>query len=203
MGPSVGAPERVFALVLAAGESRRLGQPKQLLDLGGKPLVVHAVEHALAAGVDGVVVVIGSHASEVELALRGYPVYRIFNPHFAQGQGASLAAGVRAMPSTVDAVLVLLGDEPGVPPEAIGAVIARWRESHAPAVVARYGGQQGHPVLFDRSLFFELASLEGDTGGRDILRALGDLVEGVEVAGEPPSDVDTEEDWERLQDEWA
>jgi molybdenum cofactor cytidylyltransferase len=199
----VGAPERVFVLVLAAGESRRLGQPKQLLDLAGKPLVVHAVEHALAAEVDGVVVVIGSHASEVELALRGYPVYRVFNPHFAEGQGSSLAAGVRAMPSTVDAVVVVLGDVPGISPEAIGAVVARWRDRHPPAVVARYGTQRGHPVLFDRSVFFELASLDADTGGRDLLRALGDLVEEVALPGEMPSDVDTEEDWERLQQEWA
>jgi molybdenum cofactor cytidylyltransferase len=196
-------PERVFVLVLAAGESRRMGQPKQLLDLAGTPLVAHAVEHALAAAVDGVVVVIGSHASEVELALRGYPVYRVFNPHFAQGQGASLAAGVRAMPSTVDAVVVILGDVPAISPEAIDAVVKRWRETHAPAVMTRYGQHRGHPVLFDRSVFFELASLDADTGGRDVLRALGDLVEVVDLPGEMPPDVDTEEDWERLQDAWS
>lgn len=196
-------PERVFVLVLAAGESRRMGQPKQLLDLAGRPLVVHAVERALAAAVDGVVVVIGSHASEVELALRGYPVYRVFNPHFAQGQGASLAAGIRALPSTVDAVVVILGDVPAISSEAIGAVAARWRETHAPAVMARYDERRGHPVVFDRSVFFELASLEGDTGGRDILRSLGDMVEVVDMPGAMPPDIDTEEDWERLQDEWA
>jgi molybdenum cofactor cytidylyltransferase len=199
----VDAPERVFALVLAAGESRRLGQPKQLLDLAGRPLVTHSVAHALAAPVDGVVVVLGSHASEVELALRGSPVYRVFNPHFAQGQGASLAAGIRAIPSTVDAVVVLLGDEPSVAPETIGAVVARWREGHPPAVVTRYPDRQGHPVLFDRSVFFDLASLEGDVGGREILRALGELVATVEVAATAPSDVDTEEDWERLQRDWG
>lgn len=196
-------PERVFVLVLAAGESRRMGQPKQLLDLAGRPLVVHAVERALAAAVDGVVVVIGSHASEVELALRGYPVYRVFNPHFAQGQGASLAAGIRALPSTVDAVVVILGDVPAISSEAIGAVAARWRETHAPAVMARYDERRGHPVVFDRSVFFELASLEGDTGGRDILRSLGDMVEVVDMPGAMPPDIDTEEDWERLQDDWA
>ncbi len=199
----MGEPDRVFALVLAAGESRRLGQPKQLLDLGGKALVAHVAEQAVSAPVDGVVVVIGSHASEVELALRGLAVYRVFNPHFALGQGSSLAAGIRAMPSTVDAVVVVLGDVPAVTPEAIGAVVARWRETRAPAVVTRYGGQQGHPVLFDRSVFFELASLSGDIGGRDILRSLGDLVEVIDLPGEMPPDVDTEEDWERLQREWS
>ncbi len=196
-------PERVFALILAAGESRRLGYPKQLLDLGGKALVAHVAEQAIASPVDGVVVVIGSHASEIELALRGMHVYRVFNPHFAQGQGSSLAAGIRAMPSTVDAVVVVLGDVPGVLPDAISAVVGRWRETRAPAVVSRYGGKQGHPVLFDRSVFFDLASLDGDIGGRDILRSLGDLVETVDLPGEVPADVDTEEDWERLQREWT
>ena len=195
-------PERVFALILAAGESRRLGRPKQLLDLGGKAVVAHVVEHAQASGVDGIVVVIGSHASEVELELRGYPVYRVFNPQFAEGQGASLAAGMRSIPSTVDAVVVLLGDMPGISTESIAAVVRRWRETHAPAVVATYGDERRHPVLFDRSVFFDLASLESDVGGRELLRALGEMVETVPIEGGVPSDIDTEEDWERLQRDW-
>jgi molybdenum cofactor cytidylyltransferase len=200
----VASSDRVFALVLAAGESRRLGRPKQLLELRGKPLVCHVVEAALAASPDGVVVVIGSHASEVELELREYPVFRVFNPHFAAGQGSSLAAGIRAIPSTVDAVAVLLADMPGVQSEAITAVVERWRATHAPAVVAEYEQRWGHPVVFDRSVFAELATLEGDTGGREVLNALGDLVERAPVGiPAPPADVDTEEDWERLQAEWG
>jgi molybdenum cofactor cytidylyltransferase len=152
--------------------------------------------------VDGIVVVIGSHASEVELELRGYPVYRVFNPQFAEGQGASLAAGMRSIPSTVDAVVVLLGDMPGISTESIAAVVRRWRETHAPAVVATYGDERRHPVLFDRSVFFDLASLESDVGGRELLRALGEMVETVPIEGGVPSDIDTEEDWERLQRDW-
>ena len=194
----------MYALVLAAGTSRRLGRPKQLLELEGKPLVCHVVERALAASVDGVVVVIGSHASEVELELRGYPIYRVFNPHFAEGQGSSLAAGVRAIPSTVDAVVVLLADMPEIRTDATSAVVNRWRETHAPAAVAQYGEARGHPVVFDRSVFADLAALEADVGGRDVLRGLGDLVESVPVGGDgPPRDVDTEQDWERLQAEWS
>lgn len=195
---------RIFALVLAAGESRRMGRPKQLLELGGKPLVRHAVEAALAAPVDGVIVVIGSHASEVELELRDLPIYTVFNPHFAEGQGASLASGVRALPSTVDAAVVVLADMPGLRPEAIAAVVERWLQTRPPAVTAAYGERWGHPVLFDRGVFADLARLEGDTGGREILQALGDLVARAEVSGAaPPPDVDTPEDWERIQREWS
>jgi molybdenum cofactor cytidylyltransferase len=162
------------------------------------------VETALRAGLDGVAVVIGSHASEVELELHDYPVYTVFNPQFAEGQGASLAAGIRAMPSTIDAVVVLLADMPGIRVEAITAVVECWRDTHRPAVVAGYAEGHGHPVLFDRSVFADLAALEGDTGGREILQALGDLVARVPVTGvAPPQDVDTTDDWARLQAEWG
>ncbi|HEV2127623.1 MAG TPA: nucleotidyltransferase family protein [Thermomicrobiales bacterium] len=196
--------DRVFALVLAAGLSRRLGRPKQLLQLGGKPLVCHVVEAALAAPIDGVVVVIGSHASEVEQALLDYQTYRVFNPHFSKGQGNSLSAGVRAIPSTVDAIVVLLADMPGIRTEAIAAVVERWRQTRAPAVMARYTDGDGHPVLFDHSAFTDLARLQGDSAGREVLRRLGDQVERVDVPlPGPPLDVDTEEDWERLQASWG
>ncbi|MDQ4045329.1 MAG: nucleotidyltransferase family protein, partial [Chloroflexota bacterium] len=135
----------MFALVLAAGLSRRLGRPKQLLELGGKPLVCHVVEAALEAPVDRVVVVIGSHASEVEQALHHHQTYRVFNPHYSEGQGSSLAAGIRAIPLTVDAVVVLLADMPGIRTEAIAAVVERWRQTRAPAVMAAYADGDGHP----------------------------------------------------------
>jgi molybdenum cofactor cytidylyltransferase len=194
----------VFGLVLAAGMSQRLGRPKQLLELDGTPLVVRVVESALAAPLDGVIVVTGSHASEVELVIRDYRVYRVFNPHFSAGQGASLSAGIRAMPATVDAVVVLLADMPGIRPEAIASVVDHWRKTGVPAVVAAYRQANGHPVLFDRTTFFDLAQLEGESAGREVLRALGELVEYVDVGlPAPPLDVDTEEDWVRLQTSWS
>jgi molybdenum cofactor cytidylyltransferase len=195
---------RVFGLVLAAGMSRRLGRPKQLLELDGKPLVARVVETALAAPLDGVTVVTGSHASEVELVIRDYRVYRVFNPHFSEGQGASLSAGIRAMPATVDAVIILLADMPGLQPGAIASVVDHWRQTGAPAVVAAYQQASGHPVLFDRTTFLDLAQLEGESAGREVLNALGDLVEHVAVhLPGPPLDVDTEEDWTRLQASWS
>lgn len=194
---------RAFAVVLAAGTSQRLGRPKQLLELDGKPLVTHVVERALESDVDGVVVVTGSHASEVDLELRNLPIYRVFHPHFAEGQGSSLAAGARSMPSTVDALVVLLADMPGIQASDINAVVERWRTARPAAVVTRYTSGRGHPVLFDRAVFAEIRALEGDTGGREILRRLGDRVAEVVVSRDaPPQDVDTEDDWQRLQLDW-
>lgn len=196
--------ERVFAVVLAAGMSKRLGRPKQLLELDGKPLVTHVVERLIQSDVDGVVVVTGYHASEIELELRGYPVYQVFNQDFADGQASSIAAGVRALPSFVDAVVIVLADMPGMRPEVVSAVIDRWRQGQAPAVIARYVSGRGHPVLFDRRVFPELVALTGDEGGRSILTALEDRVVEVPIDRDaPPDDVDTEEDWVRLQTEWS
>lgn len=196
--------QKVFALVLAAGTSRRLGRPKQLLELDGRTLVALVTEAALGAEVDGVVVVIGAHASKTRSELRDYPVYSVFNPHYEAGQGTSLAAGIRAMPSTVDAVVILLVDMPQVRSSAISAVVKRWRESRAPAVIAEYRDGRGHPVVFDRRVFEDLARLEGDTGGRGVLAELGDAVERVPIANTSrPRDVDTEEDWQRMQWEWS
>ncbi len=197
------AASRVYALVLAAGQSRRLGRPKQLLVLGGTPLVAHAVDRALASSVDGVIVVTGAQASRVDLALRERTVTTVFNPNFAEGHGTSLATGVRAMPEGAGAVIVLLGDMPGISSENISRLADVWREKRPVAAIARYRSGRGHPVLFDRELFGELGKLSGDEGGRALLKRLGDRVVEVPVEGAaPPQDVDTEEDWTRLQQDW-
>lgn len=194
---------RVFALILAAGQSRRLGRPKQMLELDGRTLVTHVVERALAASVDAVVVVTGAHASVVELELIAQPVYQVFNPRFAEGQGTSLAAGVRAMPAECEAAIVLLGDTPTVSSDTVSRVADAWRGSRAPAIIAGYGERRGHPVLFDRSQFRDLAALEGDEGGRSVLDRLGDRVIVVDIGiAKPPADVDTEADWVALQEAW-
>lgn len=194
---------KVYLIVLAAGESRRLGRPKQLLKLDGTELVAHVVERAQASPIDGVKVVTGAHRAAVESAIEDRDVTTVFNPVFAEGQGTSLAAGVRALPDIADAVIVLLGDMPAISPDVIFALARLWREHRPVAAIARYRSGRGHPVLFDRELFPELQQLAGDEGARQLLKRLGDRVVEIPVdADEPPQDVDTEEDWERLQREW-
>lgn len=194
---------RVFGLVLAAGTSSRLGRPKQLLELDGTPLVVRVASRMVDASLDGVVVVTGASASEVELELRELPVFQVFNPQFADGQGTSIVAGIRAIPSSVNAVVIVLADMPGVQGADIDGVVDQWRSERPPAVIAHYATRRGHPVLFDRAVFPALTMLTGDEGGRSVLRDLGDRVVEVQSAlQEPPTDVDTEEDWIRLQRTW-
>jgi molybdenum cofactor cytidylyltransferase len=195
---------RIAGVILAAGLSRRLGRPKQLLELDGKPLVRHAAERALTSRLDELIVVTGAHADAIGRALAGLPVRLVHNDRYERGMGTSLAAAVQALGDDVDAIVVLLADQPAVLPVAIDRAIAARRETGAPVVMARYGEEQGHPVLFGEECFPELAALEGDAGGRDVVRAHRDrlaLVDG--GLPTPPADVDTEEAWDALRAAWT
>lgn len=189
----------VSVIVLAAGTSSRLGRPKQLADLEGRPLLQHVVDAALAAPVDEVVVVLGHAAREVATAVpaRGRARHAV-NPDFAEGQSTSLRAGLRAVDAGARAVVILLGDQPGVRPEAIAAVVRSWRERPAPVHQASYQGRPGHPTLIGRALWPELEALRGDEGARSVIQRHRERRRLVEVGGDPPDDVDTEEDLRRV-----
>jgi molybdenum cofactor cytidylyltransferase len=194
---------RTAGIVLAAGLSRRLGRPKQLLELDGRPLVAHVVARAASSSLDEVLVVTGAHAGAIPAALDGFAVRLVYNDRYEAGQGTSLAAGVAALGDDVDAAVILLADQPSVQTSAIDLAIGARRVTGAPIVMARYGEQRGHPVLFGRELFPELLHLDGDTGGREIVRAHQEdvvLVDGGACA--LPADVDTEEAWTALQAGW-
>lgn len=194
---------RIAGVVLAAGTSSRLGRPKQLLMLDGKPLVVHVVERALASGLDEVVVVTSAHDGRVESVLSGSEARLVHNAHFAEGQASSLVAGIDALGADIDAAVILLGDQPGISPEVIRRVIGARLTRAAPVVMALYGEVRSHPVLFGREIFPELLQLRGDVGARGVIRAHRNdvvLVEGGAMT--PPSDVDTEEAWMELQRSW-
>ena len=191
----------VVGIVLAAGMSRRLGRPKQLLDLNGRPLVVHVAERALASTLDRVLVVTGHERVHVEAALQPLDADLIFNPDYAAGQSTSLIAGLRALAADTDAVVVLLGDQPLVSTVAISNLVERRRQHGDAIVMTGYGDVRSHPVLFGRELFCELLAIGGDQGAREVIRRhAGDVA--VVDSGEkvPPDDVDTEEAYARLRD---
>lgn len=181
----------VHALVLAAGASSRLGRPKMLLDLIGRPLVRHAVDPLLEAGLSRVRVVLGADADAVAAVL---PVDRrvavSVNPDWASGLASSLRAGLDAC-AGADAILVVLGDQPTLSAGAVVRVLAA-----APGrrlVAAQHAGRLVHPMLFGRELFPELEALRGDVGAREVVRR--HRTEAALVAGDAPRDVDTEQDY--------
>lgn len=191
----------VSAIVLAAGSSTRLGRPKQLLPLAGRPVLQHVVDAAVAAGASEVVVVLGHAAADVRAALRPDPRVRIVvNAAYASGLASSLRAGLRALPEDADAAVILLGDQPDVAAQTVRRVISTYEETAAPIVQASYRGELGHPVLFGRAVWPRLEALRGDRGAREILAEWAGRIVALDVDGDPPLDLDTAADYERRRD---
>lgn len=189
----------VVALVLAAGAGTRMGRPKQLLPVGGRPMLQHALDAAAAGGLGELVLVVGHAADEVTAALALPPgATTVVNDRHAEGQATSLAAGLAAMPADADAALVLLGDQPEVRPDAIRALVAARRPGGPPMLRAGYRGRPGHPVLLERAMWPAAAALRGEGGGRVLAARDPGALGLVEVGGDPPEDVDTPEDHRRL-----
>lgn len=168
----------VHGVVLAAGTSSRYGDPNKLLEVvDDRPLVLTATRTLLSADVDGVTVVVGHEADRVLEAIAPLEVEVRKNEAYAEGQSTSVATGIEAARQRdVDAVLVALGDMPDIDSESVDVVIETYRRGDGDAVAAAYNGNRGNPVLFDRRYFDALVGVEGDVGGREILRSDPDAI---------------------------
>jgi molybdenum cofactor cytidylyltransferase len=189
----------VLGLVLAAGGSTRMGRPKQLAELDGRPLLAHVLAAASGGALDRVVVALGGAAGEVLDRVDLGRAEPLVVEGWAAGMGHVLATTLAQAGGDWRAVVVLLGDQPLVTGPAVARVVEAWRAGAGPVVTATYGGRPGHPRLFDRRLLPDLLRLTGDTGARDLVAAHPDRVHRVEVgdlAGD--ADVDVEADLDRV-----
>ena len=190
---------QVAAIVLAAGGSVRMGRPKQLLPIRGRPMVRHVTEAVAATGLAQVIAVTGAHAGEVAAALADLPVEIVVNESWTEGMSSSMRAGLRVLRPEIQAALLVLGDQPALTTDMLQLLVARYRATGAPIVAPIYQGQRGNPVLFDRTLFSELLAVEGDRGGRLLIVRHQDQVEWVEV--DDPAvimDIDSPQDYKRV-----
>jgi len=196
--PSEADRPSVTGIILAAGASRRLGRPKQLLEFQGKPLLQHAIDNARASRLDQIVLVLGANRDRVEEAVDSAGLRIVENPDFAAGQSTSLIAGVNAVDADVAGVLFLLGDQPGVTSQTIDAELAAFDGDPAAIVMTSWRGKPSHPVLLGRGYFGALRGLTGDTGARPIIAGARDRVRLVDSDRPVPRDVDTEDDYRWL-----
>jgi molybdenum cofactor cytidylyltransferase len=157
----------IGGIVLAAGAATRFGSSKQLVDLDGRPLLEHAIRAATSSPLDRVVVVLGAGADQVIAAVDPHGAGFVVCDRWDEGQSASLACGLAEL-LDCEAVVVTLGDQPRLSPDAIRRVIAARAEA-VDAVRATYGGEPGHPVLLERSLFARMRDVSGDRGARNLL----------------------------------
>jgi molybdenum cofactor cytidylyltransferase len=193
----------VVGLVLAAGRSTRMGRPKQLADLDGRPLLGHVLAALRAAPVDRVVVALGAHAGAILERIDLHDAEPLVVEGFQAGMGHVLARAAAAL-GEADAVVVCLGDQPLVGPAVVAELVAAWRGGAGPVVTAAYAGRHGNPKLFDRSVLVELGGLGGDTGARELLAAHPEWVTAVEVgAFGDDADVDDEDGLARVAARYA
>ncbi|MHB8653968.1 MAG: nucleotidyltransferase family protein [Terriglobia bacterium] len=190
----------IAGLILAAGESSRMGTDKALLIYRGRTFLEHILATLHTAGLKEATVVLGHHADEIqrEVKLTGTEV--VVNQDYRRGQTSSLQAGLRALDRpAIHAVVLCLVDHPAVSAEVIRKLVVVFEQSAAPVVIPTFQGQRGHPVLISRALFAELLVLSESEGANTVVRKHRDSTQFVEV--DDPGvliDVDDPESYRRL-----
>lgn len=161
-------------LVLAAGAARRFGSPKQLVRVGGEPLLHRAVTRATEVAGHAVTVVLGAHAAQLTPLLKHSAASVVVNRQWEEGLASSLRAGIAQLPGSAVAVLVTLADQAAITTHDLRRLVTAWRRQPDWAVAAGYEGHAGVPAIFPASAFPALLALRGDVGARPVIQALGD-----------------------------
>ncbi|OUW19760.1 MAG: hypothetical protein CBD18_00290 [Opitutales bacterium TMED158] len=179
-----GGRPSMAAIILAAGQSRRMGAVnKLLLDVNGVPMIRGVVETLMRDEIEPVVVVTGHEYEQVEACLEGIPVQFAFNPRYEEGMGASIAVGIRSLAAgRHSGVLVCVGDLPNLNSSVVAKLVNAFQAERGQRIVAPvFKGKRGHPVLFPIGYSEKLKQLRGDVGARDLLRQDAQLVVELET----------------------
>jgi len=193
---SATTPSNVTAIILAAGQSKRMGRQNKLLtEIDGRAMVARAVDAVTASSVRTVNVVLGHEAESVKKALKGRPVNFIENPDYADGLSTSLKRGLSALPRETDAALICLGDMPRITTTEIERLITGFKPNQRHSIcVPTYNGKRGNPVLIGRRFFPEIRDIAGDIGARSLIDAYPEFIHEIEMESDGILlDIDTPE----------
>ncbi|MEK6409356.1 MAG: nucleotidyltransferase family protein [Acidobacteriota bacterium] len=189
----------ISAVLLAAGESRRMGEFKQLLELRNKSFVEHCVDNLLASRVGEVIVVTGHRESEVRRAIGDRRVKFAHNPEYQSGMASSIIRGVEAVPQTARAFVLALVDQPWIDASVINRIIETYEKAQTLIVIPAYEGKNGHPILLDISLKEEILKMDPARGLRQVVGAHPREIARVEASDHGVlEDCDLPEDYERI-----
>jgi CTP:molybdopterin cytidylyltransferase MocA len=190
----------ISAILLAAGESKRMGAFKQLLPFEGKPFVLCAVDNLLDGGADEIIVVTGHRQSDVRAALRDRAVRFIHNADYKLGMSESIKRGVEAVSQRAEAIMIALADQPQIGAAVIRRLIEVWKRDRPPILVPTFEGRNGHPVIFDIGLKNEILSIDPREGLREVVERHRREVLRVEADAEVLMDFDSPEDYRRINE---
>ena len=192
----------IGCILLAAGRSQRMGSQKLLLPVAGVPMIARIANELCASTVEPIVVVVGAESERIRQALDTRSVRVVENSAPESGMLSSVRCGLRALPDNCEGVLVALGDQPGLTRKLVAELIANFRRTGRRIVVPTFAGRRGHPLLFGASLIPEVLNGFDDVGLRGLLLAHPEEITEVEVAAAHElADLDTPEDYERVQGE--
>jgi molybdenum cofactor cytidylyltransferase len=186
----------ISAILLAAGESNRMGQPKQLMPFGQITIVERTIDNLLNSAVCETIVVLGYREEDVRKTIAGKPIKITINPDYQQGMSTSIIAGLKQVDKGARAVLIALGDQPFVNSQTITSLVQAFIANSRGIIIPVYQGRRGNPVIFAIKYKGELLNLKGDVGGREIIKRHPDDVFEVEVNCEGVLlDIDTMENY--------
>jgi len=160
----------ISAILLAAGESNRMGQPKQLMPFGQGTILERTIDNLLNSAVSETIVVLGYREEEVRKTIAGKPVKIAINPDYQQGMSTSIIAGLKQIDKRARAVLIALGDQPFVDSQTINSLVEAFIANKRGIIIPVYQGRRGNPVIFGIKYKGELLNLKGDIGGREIIK---------------------------------
>ncbi|MDZ7898122.1 MAG: nucleotidyltransferase family protein [Arcicella sp.] len=189
----------ISILILAAGNSSRLGQPKQLVEFEGQTLIERITQTALSVS-EEVLVVLGANMGLIKLKLSVFSnqISIIENPDWQQGMGTSISVGVENLAQKSDGIIILLSDQPFISQVLLQNMVQTFAEKKYPIVACDYGNQLGVPILFDKSFFTELKNLQGEQGAKIFLKKYSNKISSIEFK-DGFFDIDTPEDLQKLK----
>jgi len=188
----------ITALILAAGESRRMGRAKLLLPFGKKTMIETVISYVAQSQAEHILVILGADAAEIKNKIKNLPVSTVVNPNYKQGMLSSIKCGFRNLPEKTEAVLVCLGDQPSIPSTVADQIIETYRRTKKGIVIPVYKNERGHPVLIDVKYKKEVEGLDPAIGLRQLV--YNQPQDTIEVKVDTPSilrDIDSVDDYEQ------
>lgn len=159
----------IWAIILAAGESKRMRKPKLLLPLGEKTIIETVIQNVILSKVNEILVVLGSSQDKIEQKIENLPIKIVANPHFSKGMLSSIQCGIKSIPENAQAVLIILGDQPSISSDIINKIIDSFKSTNKGIILPVHNNKRGHPVLIDNKYRDEFENLNPEIGLRELI----------------------------------